>query len=238
VTAVPPPFPSAPEFETSVLDEFRGRLLEFCSSRRTGPVGDFARIEVAITVVTAWEVPSLRDVLRRYATRILGTELTGARLTQVLFAVDERLAEPWLQVAVQGRLRDDGLPPTGPDETAQPVVVLTLAYEGHHQYVFLLASSSAWLPIRRGPAAEDDRQEIPLPDHLYVVPSGALLDLRYWQGRVAVRRTPARPEYAVLVDRHELAVGRQVELMPRGAIAYAGGDRQSVLAYLLSTREW
>ncbi|GAB3853697.1 hypothetical protein ACFPIJ_61850 [Dactylosporangium cerinum] len=235
-----PHLPGDPDFETSVVDEFRERLLEYCTRQHTGGRSDARRLEVTITVVSARPVVSLRNTLRPYALRVLGAELPGARLGQVLFAVDEHLPAPWHKVSVRGRLRGDPVPPPEdrPAEPAHPVLVLTLAYERDHQYVFHLVASADWLPIRRGPAAEDFRYEIPLPDYLNAVPRGTLLDLRYWQGLVELRRTSARPDYAVQVDGHWLAPGQQLRIGPRGRIAYTLDRRESVLNYLLNEREW
>ncbi|MFF5232359.1 hypothetical protein [Dactylosporangium sp. NPDC000521] len=233
--------PPEPDFETSVVDEFRERLLEYCSIQHTGGRADMGRLEVTITVVSARSVANLRNTLRPYAMRVLDAELPGARLSQVLFAVDEQLPAPWHKVSVQGRLRGEPAPPPSPShpaEPAQPVLVLTLAYQRDHQYVFHLASTADWLPIRRGPAAEDYRYEIPLPDYLNAVPRGALLDLRYWQGLVEVRRTPARPDYSVRVDGQWLTPGQQLRVGPSGSIVFASGQRESVLNYLLKEREW
>jgi hypothetical protein len=65
----------------------------------------------------------------------------------------------------------------GHRELAYPILVLTLAYESDHWFVYPLVVISSWLEIRRGLAAQDHRYGIPLPNYLNAVPAGALPQL-------------------------------------------------------------
>jgi hypothetical protein len=223
-----------------VQTAFTTELLDYCTRMGNGPRIDLSILDVRVTVVTAWPVPGLRADLGPRARRILSRELPSAQLDRVFFAVNERLPAPHYQIEVQGWPRQLAEPDhrgNGHREPAYPVLVLTLAYESDHQFVYPLAVTPLWLEIRRGPAAQDHRHEIPLPNHLNAVPAGALLQLRYWQGRVELRRAPVKPHYLVQVDGHWLAPGQQVQIAYEGWIAYARDGRRTVLDYLLKERE-
>jgi hypothetical protein len=224
--------PSTREFETTVLDEFRAKLLEFCATWR----GDRAPTVYA-TVIVVRPVPDLRESLDPYARRILHVELPNARFSGVQFVEDPFMAAPGhlITVAAEAPKPMPRAAPTqreGEPDPAPRTARLTLFFGGR-DYAYTVPAGAEWLAVRRGEPLSAYRPEIRLPDLLNAVPAGSLLCLRFWHNRVELRRTTARPEYAVALDGRHLAAGQQRPLGRAGDISYACGDKRAVLTYQL-----
>jgi hypothetical protein len=224
------------EFETKLLTAFTEKLLAYCSAmRRDARFDPKLGLDLTISVVTGWPVPNLRARMRDRAVQVLRRELPGARLDQLFFGVNFDLPEPGYLIGIEYR------PPRPPESDRlghpAPVLLLTLAYAGDHRYVFPLVTTRSWISIRRGPPAPDLRHEISLPDHMNAVPAGVLLELRYAERVVEVRRTANRPQYTVAADDRRLEPGDRVSLGREGWIVYANTAKQTELRYSIVERE-
>jgi hypothetical protein len=100
------------------------------------------------------------------------------------------------------------------EDRAMRVLDLTFQH-GQLTFPFRLVEREDWVPFGRNVPAAGGRQPLRLPDAADSFPNGALVDVRFWNGRCDLRRTPERDDYVVYVNGRHLRPGDECRDVPR-----------------------
>ncbi|NKE63330.1 hypothetical protein FXN61_44060 [Lentzea sp. PSKA42] len=103
-------------------------------------------------------------------------------------------------------------PPPEFDDDRSELLVLSW---GALRFEFVLSASPKWLPFGRPHARHDYGPGVVLPRSMLAVPSGRLLDFRFHNGELELRRYPHGPHVAVTVDDQLLIVERGPHVVGR-----------------------
>lgn len=187
-----------------------------------------ARLSAAARQEIEW---SLEQVCRAYPS-----------VRHHLDVVSDRVRDAEFDVVCEVRRETGTGESTGsyaPEYDDEPPQLLTLGH-GAMRFDYLLDPSDDrrpnWVSLLRPGPRDNPVRAIVLPEALTAVPHGQLVEICFVEGRFAVRRTPTRPEYTVLVNDTELHPGPGGRsFVTRGTIEYRAAGRQPCqLAYQLT----
>jgi hypothetical protein len=256
---------SGPQFEALVLKAFRDALLEYCGRAVLDPRVDPQGLRIRITVVTASpQKGTLPQEVRAFAERTLRRDLPGTRLEAVTFPLDPAISEPGYRFDIQpplpGYTTDPGsrlhapmrpgpVRNTTPESWAAATeqsagavesagTALILTFDVKLRFRFPLYTSQTWLPLGRDLPENLNSPALRIPNHVTVVPRGAIVEVRYRRDDVHLRRTHNRRDCVVFVDGLRLVPDDPILLEPAGEIIFVFGTAlRSVLAYQLQRKE-
>ncbi|MFJ5989232.1 hypothetical protein [Lentzea sp. NPDC092896] len=188
-----------PRFEEAARIEATTRFHEFLV-REKAPASGVWLVKIRIVTSRPLSEP-VRAKIRESLLDVRG----GHRdiRTRVTFAVDPvvpRGCEVRCDTAEAGREEVSEPPPEFDDDQSE---LLVLSW-GALRFEFVLSASPKWLPFGRPHARDDYGPGVVLPRSMLALPSGRLLDFRFHNGELELRRFPHGPHIAVSADDHLL----------------------------------
>jgi len=206
-----------PRFEEAVRIEATTKFHDFLARLKV-PAGGLTLVKIRIVTARALSDPVKAKI--RESLQDVRADHHDVR-TRVTFTVDATVPRG-REVrcdAVEASHEDLAEPPPEFDDDSSELLVLSW---GALRFEFVLSASPKWLPFGRPHARDDYGPGVVLPRSMLAVPSGRLLDFRFHDGELELRRYPHGEHVAVsaddrllLVDQQPLTVGR------RGRITFA-----------------
>lgn len=193
-----------PRFEEAVRIEATTRFHDFLV-RLPAPAGGGLTL-VKIRIVT-WR--ALSDPVKAKIRESLQDVRADHRdiRTRVTFSVDADVPRGCAVScdAVEANRENLAEPPPEFDDDRSELLVLSW---GALRFEFVLSSSPKWLPFGRPHARDDYGPGVVLPRSMLAVPSGRLLDFRFHDGGLELRRFPHGEHIAVSADDLPLLVAQ------------------------------
>lgn len=205
-----------PRFEEAVRIEATTRFHDFLL-RRKAPAGGVLLVKIRIVTARTLSDPARAKI--RESLLDVRAEHRDIR-TRVTFTVDPTVPRG-RQVqcdAVDANHDDIAEPPPEFDDDRSELLVLSW---GALRFEFVLSTSPRWLPFGRPHARDDYGPGVVLPRSMLAVPSGRLLDFRFHNGELELRRHPHGQHIAVTIDDRPLLIEQGAQVVGRrGRITY------------------